>query len=60
LGGSQLRPAQAKISETSISTNKIWHGSVGLVSPPVTGVVKRRIMVQTGPGINERPYLKNN
>jgi hypothetical protein len=34
-----------------------WHASV---IPTVARSINRRIMVQASPGINTRPYLKNN
>jgi hypothetical protein len=53
------RPIPARSSPGPISTNDWWWWHVPVV-PAVHGSPNKRIVVQSSPGINVRPCLKNN
>jgi hypothetical protein len=53
------RSAKAKSSQDPISTNKKLVVVAHDCHPSYMGSINRRITVQAGQGISERPYLKN-
>jgi hypothetical protein len=55
-----LKPARVKSLQNPISTNKKLSVVVTTCHPTYPGSVTRRIVVQSGLGINMRPYLKIN
>jgi hypothetical protein len=54
-----LRLARANNQRDPISTKKKLGTVARICHPSYEGSIKRRIVIQTGPGRNVRPYLKN-